>query len=139
MELEYSDRNSRRSKVYIAAGSIVALLVAATVYLALQASGLTQADEVVTRDVVVAAGVIGVREPVGAEDVAVRRVIADPTNETAFTSVDQVVGRILSVPVVAGQLIDAEHARGRHARASRFSILEPGEVFDPERAPTFAR
>ena len=130
MELEYSDRNSRRSKVYIAAGSIVALLVAATVYLALQASGLTQADEVVTRDVVVAAGVIGVREPVGAEDVAVRRVIADPTNETAFTSVDQVVGRILSVPVVAGQLM-MPNMLASATEGQTFSILEPGEVFDP--------
>ena len=41
MELEYSDKNSRRSKVYIGVGVIVALLVAATVYLALQANGLT--------------------------------------------------------------------------------------------------
>lgn len=40
MELEYSDRNSRRSKIYIAVGIIVALVVAATVYVALQASGL---------------------------------------------------------------------------------------------------
>lgn len=130
MELEYSDRNSRRSKVYIAAGTIIALLVAATVYLALQASGLTQADEVVTRDVVVAAGAIEAREPIGAEDVAVRRVIADPTNETAFTSVDEVVGRIVSVPVAAGQLL-SPNVLASTTEGQTFSILQPGEAFDP--------
>ena len=41
MELEYSDKNRRRSKVYIAVGIIVALLVAVTVFIALRASGLT--------------------------------------------------------------------------------------------------
>ena len=54
MELEYSDKNSRRSKVYIVVGVIVALLVAATVFVALQASGLTGDREVEMRDVVVA-------------------------------------------------------------------------------------
>ena len=41
VELEYSSQNSRRSKIYIGVGIIVALLVAATVFIALQASGLT--------------------------------------------------------------------------------------------------
>jgi Flp pilus assembly protein CpaB len=130
VELEYSDRNSRRSKVYIAAGTIVALLVAATVFIALQANNLTRAEEVVTRDVVVAAGSIAAREPVGAGDVAVRRVIADPTNETAFTSVDEVVGRIVSVPVVAGQLM-TPNMLASSTEGQTFSILEPGQEFDP--------
>jgi Flp pilus assembly protein CpaB len=130
VELEYSDRNSRRSKVYIAAGTIVALLVAATVYIALQASGLTQADEVVTRDVVVAAAAISARQPVAAGDVALRRVIADPTNETAFTSVEEVVGRIVSIPVVAGQLMTPSMLAST-TEGQTFSILEPGQEFDP--------
>ena len=54
MELEYSDRNSRRSKVYIAVGVVAALLVAATVFVALQASGLTTDEAVEMRSVVVA-------------------------------------------------------------------------------------
>ena len=54
MELEYSDKSRRRSKLYIAVGLILAIVVAATVFLALRASGLTAAPEVETRDVVVA-------------------------------------------------------------------------------------
>jgi Flp pilus assembly protein CpaB len=91
MELEYSDKNSRRSKVYIAVGIIIALLVAATVFLALQASGLTSAEEVEMRDVVVATREIPSRKAVEEADVVVRSVPADPTNETAFTSLDEVM------------------------------------------------
>ena len=40
MELEYSDKNSRRSKVYIAVGLIAAILVGATVFIALRATSL---------------------------------------------------------------------------------------------------
>jgi len=54
VELEYSSQNSRRSKIYIGVGIVVALLVAATVYVALQASGLTDAAQVEMRTVVVA-------------------------------------------------------------------------------------
>jgi Flp pilus assembly protein CpaB len=133
VELEYSDRNRRRSKVYIAAGSIVALLVAATVYLALQASGLTQADEVVTRDVVVASTALSSRQTVTAGDVSVRRVIADPTNESGFTSVDDVVGRVVSVPVVAGQLM-TPNLLASSTEGQTYSILEPGQAFDPNSA-----
>ena len=45
MELEYSDRNSRRSKVYIAVGIIVALIVGGVVFVALQASDLVGSNE----------------------------------------------------------------------------------------------
>jgi Flp pilus assembly protein CpaB len=133
VELEYSDKNSRRSKVYIAVGTIVALLVAATVYLALQGAGLTDADEVSMRDVVVANVAISSRQAVAASDVVVRSVIADPTNETAFTSVNDVVGRIVSVPIAAGQLLSANMLASTTA-GQTFSILEPGDPFDPEGA-----
>ena len=54
MEFEYSDKNKRRSKVYIAVGVIVSLVVAATVFVALQASKLNPTAEVEMRTVVVA-------------------------------------------------------------------------------------
>ena len=131
MELEYSSRNTRRSKVYIAVGIIVALLVAATVYIALQASGLTNTTEVEMRTVVVAVNPIPARQPIAAADVTEREVAADPTNETAFTSVDQAVGRIAGVSVVAGQLI-GPNVLASTTEGMTFSILEPGEEFDPE-------
>ena len=129
--MEYSDKNRRRGKVYIAAGVIVALLVAATVYVALQASNVGAEEEFTLRDVVVANVAISSRQVIGPADVAVRSVVADATNETAFTSVNDVVGRIVSVPVGAGQLLTANMLTST-TPGQTFSILEPGEAFDPE-------
>ena len=131
MELEYSDRNSRRSKLYIAVGVIVALVVAGTVYVALQASGLTDDVQVENRQVVVAVTAIPSRQPIGEADVMVREVVADPTNETAFTSVDEVVGRIAGVAISPGQLL-SPNLLASTTEGQTFSILEPGEEFDPE-------
>lgn len=131
MELEYSDRNSRRSKLYIAVGVIVALVVAGTVYVALQASGLTEEVQVENRQVVVAVTSIPSRQPIGETDVTVREIVADPTNETAFTSVDEVVGRISGVAISPGQLL-TPNMLASTTEGQTFSILEPGEEFDPE-------
>ena len=130
MELEYSDKNSRRSKVYIAVGVVVALLVAATVYIALQASGLTRQGEVEMRQVVVAAAEIPGRKTIEEADVAMRSVPADPVNETAFTTLDQVLGRVAAVPVSPGQMLTPNLLASTDEGAT-FSILEPGEEFDP--------
>ena len=130
MELEYSNRNSRRSKIYIAVGIVIALLVAATVYLALQASGLTEDTTVENRNVVVATQDIPARKAVEEGDVQVRSVAVDPTNETAFTSLDQVLGRVVGVPVAAGQLLTLNMLAST-TEGQTFSILEPGQEFDP--------
>lgn len=131
MELEYSDRNSRRSKLYIVVGIIVALVVAATVFVALQASGLTGEVEVERRTVVVAAADIVGRQPITETDVTTREVVADPANATAFTTVDEVVGRITAVPVPTGQIL-APNLLASTTEGQTFSILAPGEEFDPE-------
>lgn len=131
MELEYSDKNSRRSKVYIAAGLVIALLVAATVFLALQASNLTGDVEVEMRDVVVAAHEIPSRQPIGEGDVTTRRVAADPTNEHAFESPSEVIGRVSGVAIATGQLL-TPNMLASTTEGQTFSILEPGEAFDPD-------
>ncbi len=128
MELEYSDRNSRRSKVYIAVGIIVALLVAATVYIALQASGLTDQENVEMRQVVVAAIEIPGRKAIEEADVVMRNVPVDPTSDAALVSLDQALGRIVAVPVTAGQLITPNLLASTDEGAT-FSILPPGEEF----------
>jgi len=130
VELEYSDRNSRRSKIYIAVGIIVALLVAATVFIALQASGLTDQGEVEMRQVVVAAGEIPGRKAIEESDVVMRSVPIDPVNDTAFTSLDQVLGRIVAVPISSGQLMTPNLLASTEEGAT-FAILPPGEEFDP--------
>jgi Flp pilus assembly protein CpaB len=130
VELEYSDKNSRRSKVYIAVGIIVALMVAATVYIALQASGLTDQGEVEMRQVVVAAAEIPGRKAIAETDVVMRSVPVDPVNEMAFVTIDEVLGRVTSVPVSPGQLLTPNLLASTDAGAT-FSILGPGETFDP--------
>ncbi|HEX2765434.1 MAG TPA: Flp pilus assembly protein CpaB [Candidatus Limnocylindria bacterium] len=130
MELEYSNTNSRRSKVYIAVGLIVALLVAATVFFALQASGLTGTQEVEMRDVVVATRDIPARKAIEEGDVAVRSVPADTTNATAFSSLEDVIGRVVGVPVASGQLMTL-NLLASTTEGQTFSILEPGQEFDP--------
>jgi Flp pilus assembly protein CpaB len=130
VELEYSDRNSRRSKVYIAAGVVVALVVAATVFVALQQSGLTADRNVEMRDVVVALRDIPARKAIEEADVTVRSVAADPTNETAFARLDEVLGRVAGIPVSTGQLV-TRNVLASTTEGQAFSILDPGAEFDP--------
>jgi Flp pilus assembly protein CpaB len=128
VELEYSDRNSRRSKVYIAVGIIVALLVAATVFIALQASGLTSEGDVEMRQVVVAAIEIPGRKSIEETDVVMRNVPVDPVSDAALVSLDQALGRIAAVPITPGQLITPNLLASTDEGAA-FSILPPGEEF----------
>ncbi len=130
VELEYSSQNSRRSKIYIGVGIIVALLVAATVYVALQASGLTEGAEVEMRTVVVAVNDIGSRQPIAEADVTTRELAADPTNVNAFESVDQAVGRVTGVAISAGELVSPAQLAST-TEGMTYSILEPGEEYDP--------
>jgi Flp pilus assembly protein CpaB len=130
VELEYSDKNRRRSKVYIAVGIVVALMVGATVFIALQASGLTAQRDVEMRSVVVATRDIPARKAIEEADVSLRTVAADPTNESAFNALDQVLGRVVGIPVAPGQLISA-NTLASTTEGQTFSILPPGEEFDP--------
>ena len=131
MELEYSDKNRRRSKVYIVRRPHRAVLVAGTVFVALQASGLTTDRDVEMRDVVVATRDIPARKAIEEADIAVRSVAADPTNETAFARLDEVLGRVVGIPVATGQLL-TRNMLASTTEGQTFSILEPGAEFDPD-------
>ena len=99
MELEYSDKNSKRSKLYIAVGVIIALIVGGVVFLTLRFASVTQSAQVEMRSVVVAARDIPSRKPIEDGDLVMRSVPADPTNEQAYTRIDDVLGRISGVPM----------------------------------------
>lgn len=130
MELEYSNDNTKRSKLYIGVGVVMALVVAGTVFVALRASGLTGSDQVQMRQVVVAAREIPSRKPIEEGDLAMRSVPVDPTNETAFTRIDEVLGRVSAVPIATGQLVTRTMLASTSS-GQTFSILEPGASFDP--------
>jgi Flp pilus assembly protein CpaB len=129
VELEYSDKNRRRSKLYIVVGVIVALVVGGVVFVALQASNLTGASEVATRNVVVAAREIASRKTIEEGDLVMRSVPADDTNTTAFTRIDEVVGRVTGVSVATGQLM-TRNLLASSTEGQTYSILEPGQEWD---------
>jgi Flp pilus assembly protein CpaB len=126
VELEYSDKNRRRSKLYIVVGVIVALVVGGVVFVALQASNITGSTEVEMRSVVVAAREIPSRKPIEEGDVVMREVPADVTNTTAFTRIDEVVGRVTGVSVATGQLM-TRNLLASATEGQTYSILEPGQ------------
>lgn len=131
MELEYSDRNSRRSKVYIAVGIVIALIVGGVVFVALRASDLVGGDEPAEiRTVVVAIRDIPGRKPIEEGDVATREVPADATNEAAFARIDEVLGRVSGVPISTGQMV-SRNLLASTTEGQTFSIIEPGEAYDP--------
>jgi Flp pilus assembly protein CpaB len=130
VELEYSDKNSKRSKLYIAVGLIMALMVAGIVYVALQASGLTRTEEAVMREVVVAARDIASRKPIEEGDLVMKTVVADVTNESAFTRMDEALGRVSGVTIPEGQMV-THNLLASTTQGQAYSILEPGQKYDP--------
>ncbi len=130
MEIEYSDKNSRRSKLYIGVGIIVALLVAGTVFVALQTTSQLMSRDVELRSVVVASRDIPARKALEEGDLSVRSVPIDPTNEAAFASLEEVLGRVTGSAVSSGQLI-TRNVLASTTEGQTFSILDPNEEFDP--------
>jgi Flp pilus assembly protein CpaB len=131
VELEYTDKNAKRSKLYIAAGILIALIVGAAVFFALQASNLVgSAGPAQMRSVVVAVRDIPGRKPIEEGDVAMRQVPIDATNETAFSRIDEVLGRVSGVSISTGQLV-SRNLLASTTEGQSFSILDPGTKFDP--------
>ena len=130
MELEYSDKNSKRSKLYIAVGVIIALIVGGVVFVALRFSGVSETAQVEMRSVVVAARDIASRKPIEEGDVVMRTVAADPTNEQAYSRIDDVLGRISGVTITTGQMI-TRNLLASNTTGQPFSILDPGQEYDP--------
>jgi Flp pilus assembly protein CpaB len=130
VELEYTDKNRRRSKLYIAVGLVMALAVAGMVYAALQFSGITKDNDVVMRQVVVAARDIASRKPIEEGDVTMATVVANETNASAFTRIDEVLGRISGVPILTNQML-TQNMLASTTEGQTYTILELGEEFDP--------
>jgi Flp pilus assembly protein CpaB len=132
MEMEYRD-NSRRSKLIIALGVILALIAGATsFYLLNQATQSAGQGPLQKVSVVVAAKDISARTPIVAGDVALREVALDPVTQVGvLTKPDEVIGRVLAVPVLAGQPI-YKTMIASSTSGSGFSILGPTETVGPD-------
>ena len=132
MEMEYKDPG-RRGKVIIVLGVILALGAgAAAFYLISQAQQQAGQGDLQRVAVVVATRDIPPRKPIEAEDVAIREVPLDPTNERGVvTDVLQVVGRVLAVPALEGQMVTTNMLAST-ATGGQFSILDPTETVAPD-------
>ena len=129
MEFEYTDRHRHRAKLYIGAGLIMAILVGAVVFVALQSSALL-GEQVEMRTVVVAARDIASRKPIEEGDVITRIVPTDPTNADAYTLVEDVLGRVSGVPIASGQLV-TRNMLASAITGQSYAILDAGQAYDP--------
>lgn len=131
MEMEYRD-SSRRGKVIILLGLILALLAGATsFYLLSQATQTSSQAPTKKVSVVVAAKDIAARTPVLAGDVALREVALDPVTQVGvLTKVEDVLGKVLAVPVLAGQPLYKTMVSSSSS-ATGFDILGPTETVGP--------
>jgi Flp pilus assembly protein CpaB len=129
VSFEDPERNRRRSFIYIGVGLIMSILVGGTVFIALQGSAMLR-EPVEMRSVVVAARDIASRKPIEEGDVVVREVVADPTNETAYTLIEDVLGRVSGVPIAVGQLMTPNMLAASES-GQGYAILEAGEEYDP--------
>jgi len=132
MEMEYRD-NSRRGKVIIALGVILALVAGATsFYLLNQATQSAGQGPLQKVNVVVAAKDIAARAPVIVGDVALHSVALDPVTQVGvLTKPEDVIGKVLAVPVLAGQPIYRTMVASSSS-GSGFSILGPTETVGPD-------
>jgi pilus assembly protein CpaB len=133
VDYDYSEKNRRRARIYIGTGLFIAIIVAGVVMFALQSSALL-AEPVEMRSVVVAARDIASRKPIEEGDVVTRTVPADPSNESAYTEIEDVLGRVSGVPISAGELVTRNMLAAATSGQS-FAILEAGEEWDPTGPP----
>ena len=131
MEMEYRD-NSRRGKMIIALGVILALVAGATSFFLLnQASQNAGQGSLQKVTLVVAARNIQARTPVVAADVALAEVPVDATTQVGVVSrVADVIGKVLAVPVLTGQPIYSTMIASS-STGSGFAILGPTETVGP--------
>ncbi|TMD29340.1 MAG: Flp pilus assembly protein CpaB [Chloroflexi bacterium] len=131
MEMEYQDPR-RRGKFIIVLGVLLAVAAGgAAFYLINQAQQNAGAAGIQKVPIVVATRVIPARKPVETDDVMVRDVPIDKTNEQGVISdPSKVIGRILAVSVLEGQMVTT-NLLASAATGGQFSIIGPGETIGP--------
>ena len=132
MEMEYKD-TSRRGKVILIFGVVLALVAGgASFYLLNQAQQDAGAVDTPRVSVVVAAVAIPARTPVQAAQLVVREVPLDAVTQAGIvTDPNQLVGKVLAIPVAAGQPLYVNMVASASS-GSGFSILGPDETVAPD-------
>jgi Flp pilus assembly protein CpaB len=131
--MEYRDP-SKRGRWIVVIGVVLALAAGgAAFFLINQAQQQAGQGSLQTTDVVVATRPIAARKPVEADDVAIRKIPVDDTNAPtiAFTKTEDVVGRVLAITVLPGQMVTSNMLASTTS-GGQFSILAPGETVAPD-------
>ena len=131
MEMEYRDPR-RRGKFVVVLGIVLALAAGGGAFFlvnqAQQSAGTGTLQKVT---VVVATRVIPARKPIEAADVTTHEVVIDDTNaQGVFSDPSKVIGRILAVPALAGQMVTSNMLASAET-GGQFSIIAPGETIAP--------
>ena len=132
MDTEFRD-DRRRGRIIIALGLILAVVAGGgAVYIVNQANQQAGQQELHKVSLVVAIREIPARQAIVAEDVAIREVPLDPTNENGIvTDVKGVIGRIPAVTILQNQPVTANLLASSQA-GDEFSILGPNESVGPD-------
>ena len=132
MEMEYKDP-SKRGRWVIFLGVVLALVAGgAAFFLLSQAQQQAGQGDIQTVNAVVATRAIPPRKPIEADDLAVRAIPLDGTNaEGIVADPNQLIGRILSVTVLPGQLVTT-NLLASTAAGGQFAILGPDETVAPD-------
>jgi Flp pilus assembly protein CpaB len=129
--MEYKDP-SKRGKFIVIIGIVLAVVAGGAAFFlinqAQQQAGQSGLQKVT---VVVAARPIQARVPIVPEDVTVREVPLDPTNELGIVSTtDKVIGQVLLVSLLQDQMVTTNLFAAE--TSGGFSILQPGESVGPD-------
>ena len=132
MEVEYKDTN-RRGKFIVVFGVILALLSGGAAFYLISAAQQNAGQAPLQKvAVVVAARDIPARKPIEPDDLVVREVPIDATNEKGISAkVEDFTGKVLAVTVFQGQIVTT-NLIASNAGATGFSILEPNETVGPD-------
>ena len=130
MEMEYHD-DSKRRKVFIVLGVVLAVVAGGAAFYLVNQAQTAGNTAIATRQVVVAARDLPVRTVIEASDVTVRSVPEDPSVATAYTTPEEVVGRITGAPVLFQQAFTPNLLASTTAGGG-FSILGPDETISPD-------
>jgi SAF domain-containing protein len=130
MEMEYHD-DSKRRRVFIVLGVILALVAGGAAFFLVNQAQSAGNAAVATRQVVVAARDLPIRTVIATSDVAIRSVPEDPSVATAYTTPEEVVGRITGAPILFQQAFTPNLLASTTAGGG-FSILGPDETISPD-------
>lgn len=129
VEMEFQDTSRRRRRLLFVIGALLAIVAG---FLAFTIGrGPSDSAKPPERSAVVAAHDIASRSVLQAGDLSVTQVPDVPSNTTAFTDVNQLVGQVTTVPLTAGQIV-YPNVLVTTATGANFSILDPGEALSSE-------